>query len=134
MRSTLAQTDGIVTRLEVPEAGDLHVLEHYGSASGVRTGIGGKILIYFSRARLQQLVFGFRLQQRDSKSLESVSTSNMLCSQQGLHIKLLPDDHCIQLGCGADDCVMYVVHIELRSLKGLRMVRVFEFGVSLYRL
>lgn len=46
----------------------------------------------------------------------------MLCSQQGLYVKLLPDDHCIQLGDGPDDCTMFVVHIELRSLKGLQMV------------
>lgn len=56
---------------------------------------------------------------RNASSLHAIHTSNMLCPQQGLFVKLLPDERYIQLGSHVDDCTMFVVHLELRSLRGL---------------
>lgn len=56
---------------------------------------------------------------RNASSLHAIHTGNMLCPQQGLFIKLLPDEHYIQLGSHADDCTMYVVHLDIRNLRGL---------------
>lgn len=46
----------------------------------------------------------------------------MLCSQLGLYVKLHQEGQYIQLGTADDHQHVFVVHINLRSLKELDMV------------
>lgn len=56
---------------------------------------------------------------RNANSWHAIETANMLCSQQGMFVSMLPDKNYIQLGSNANDCLMFVVHLELRALCGL---------------
>lgn len=60
--------------------------------------------------------------QRDSDLSETILTENMLASQQGIYIKLLKEEQCIQIGDSADDDKEFLVNIVFTQVQGLKPV------------